>query len=197
MAKYAKTVAVDLDGVLAEYTGFKGPDEIEKPYPHAAKLLKKLNKEYKVIVFTARNTEVARNWLNEWGLLSLVDGINYCQINGRAGKPVAIAYLDDRAVRWTGDLDQALREIDGLNRENYEKDTGKPLPQKLTATQLAPGMKRRGVTGIAIRKALAKFSEAEPVFEAVMVGDQIMLMAAEDEEFKAISRAIWDKGVPL
>lgn len=197
MALYGKTVAVDLDGVLAEYNGFQGADVIEGPTKWARRLLKQLNKKYKVIVFTCRNTERARDWLAEHGLLDLVAGINYCQINGRMGKPVAVAYIDDRAVRWDGDLEAALQEVDLLAETNYAKDV--PKTRKLTSEKKRAGKERRGITGTDLIAAIERSHRQglEPVFEAAMAGNQVILKAAEDPEFEAISHAIWDRGVPL
>lgn len=197
MPLYARTVAVDLDGVLAEYTGFKGVDIIEPPTKHARILLKRLNKKYKVIVFTARNTEIARNWMNEHGLLGLVDGINYCPINGRAGKPVATAYIDDRAVKWDGNMEEALAEVDLLAEVTSAKDV--PGLRRIAIQKEAPGKERRGITGSDLITAIERAHKQglEPVFEAAMAGDQIILKAATDDEFKAVSHAIWERGVPL
>ena len=121
---YKKTVAVDLDGVLAKYDEFRGPETIDEPIPGAKDFLKKLSAKYAVIVHTARQTETAVNWLREHDLLSHVDAVNYCQINGRAGKPVAIAYVDDRAIRFEGVYSYVLREVDKLAENNEKKDNG-------------------------------------------------------------------------
>lgn len=197
MALYARTVAVDLDGVLAEYTGFQGPDIIEPPTKEARRLLKQLNKKYKVIVFTARNTEVARDWLNEHGLLSLVSGINYCPINGRMGKPVAVAYIDDRAVKWDGNIEEALVEVDLLAETTQAKDI--PGLRRIITSKADPGKERRGITGSDLIAAIEQAHKEglEPVFEAARAGNQVMLMAATDPEFKEVSDAIWERGVKL
>ena len=121
---YKKTVAVDLDGVLAQYSGFQGPDIIEDPIPGADEFLKQLAGKYVVIVHTARQTETAVHWLEKHGLLDFVDGVNYCQINNRAGKPVAIAYIDDRAIRFEGHFAAVLREVDRMADKNERKDNG-------------------------------------------------------------------------
>jgi len=123
--EHKKTVAVDLDGVLAKYTGFKGSKIIEDPAPTAKKLLQELSKEYIVAVYTSRQTEVAVAWLERYNLLNYIDAVNYCQIERRAGKPVAVAYIDDRAVRWEGDLYQTLADVDELARISAERDAGK------------------------------------------------------------------------
>ncbi len=125
---YKKVVAVDLDGVLAQYTGFKGPDIIEDPAPEARELLQQLSKKYTVILHTARTAGAAAAWLKKHNLTQYVTGINCCPINQRAGKPVAVAYIDDRAVNYTGDPVQALKEVERLAGESIPKDTGEGGP---------------------------------------------------------------------
>jgi len=89
------SVAVDLDGVLAEYRGDWRSAEIGKPLPQAEALLAAIKaKGYGVIVHTSRQGDV-RGWLERWGLLRYVDEIDQT-------KPVALAYIDDRAVRFFG-----------------------------------------------------------------------------------------------
>lgn len=122
---YRPVVAVDLDGVLAKYTGFIGPEHIEEPNQGAEKFLRMLSEKYEVVVYTARYTYVAKKWLDDWNLSQYVTDVNFCRINGSGGKPVAIAYVDDRAVRFMGSFELALLDIDRLAAENVRKDTSK------------------------------------------------------------------------
>lgn len=103
-----KTVAIDLDGVLAEYDGFKGVNIIGDPIPGARKFMEKLSMRFEVIVHTCRASvdwegkhsdkvtreeriNYIRKWLDE-------NCIPYNDIWIWPGKPYASAYVDDRAV---------------------------------------------------------------------------------------------------
>lgn len=140
MSDYKKTVAVDLDGVLAKYTGFKGDDIIEEPRPEARHLLHRLSEKYHVIVHTARNTETARIWLIKHNLLRFTSGINACLVKGAASaKPIALTYIDDRAVHYSGDVEVTLALVNQMAEKNFLKDT-----QGLVAGPPQARCRRRG-----------------------------------------------------
>jgi ABC-type Zn uptake system ZnuABC Zn-binding protein ZnuA len=69
--KYASDIAVDLDGTLAKYNGWKGIENIGKPIPEMVKKIKKeIEKGNKVTIFTARATndkaiKFIKKWLKE------------------------------------------------------------------------------------------------------------------------------------
>lgn len=98
-----KTVCVDLDGVLAEYDGWKGVDHFGEPLPYAVQMTMELAEFADVVIFTTRcNPELnreathllvnrVREWLDKHGFV-------YHDIYCGVGKPVASAYIDDRAV---------------------------------------------------------------------------------------------------
>jgi len=101
-----QTVAVDLDGTLAQYKGWKGAHIIDPPLPGAVDFVKQLLDEgYDVIVFTTREDLTAvHKWLERHGFPQLVV---------TNVKRPAIAYVDDRAVRFDGDYAAALEGIRG------------------------------------------------------------------------------------
>ena len=100
-----KTVCVDLDGVLASYKdGWKGVDHFGDPIPGAVEFTKALAAKCDVVIHTCRcNPEVnkpeaasllgnrVRAWLDEHGFA-------YHDVFTGTGKPIAAAYVDDRAV---------------------------------------------------------------------------------------------------
>lgn len=67
-------IAVDLDGTLAHYDGWKGVDHIGEPIPAmVARVLRWLTAGRVVVIFTARITseteevsEVAKHYIEEW-----------------------------------------------------------------------------------------------------------------------------------
>lgn len=102
------TVAVDLDGVLAEYDGWEGLDDIGDPIEGAREFLDVLRSEFDVVVYTTRLnpnpfdadeprasaercTQIVVGWLNRHDL-------PYDDVFVGTGKPIAVAYIDDRAV---------------------------------------------------------------------------------------------------
>jgi phosphoglycolate phosphatase-like HAD superfamily hydrolase len=107
------TVCVDLDGVLNLYDGWKGADYFHPPHPRAAEFLRALvARNYRVIVFTIRWAAHVEEWLDRHGLKIYVETVTN-------QKPVAHVYLDDRAVCFRGDFDEALRTIEGF-RAHWE-----------------------------------------------------------------------------
>jgi hypothetical protein len=99
-----KNVCVDLDGVLAEYGSWKGLDHIGEPVLGAQGFMERLSEYANVIVHTVRcsseiNSKEAphllvnrvRKWLDK-------HGFKYDHIWSEPGKPLADAYVDDRAV---------------------------------------------------------------------------------------------------
>ena len=104
--EHGPTVCMDLDGVLAEYTGWKDGYHIGPPNPGARKLAHMLrDADIRVIAFTCRTNQafegydyakVAQNiidWLEEHGL-------GFIELHEGGGKPFASAYVDDRAVHF-------------------------------------------------------------------------------------------------
>jgi len=95
--KNKKDVCVDLDGVLADYEeGWKGSDHIGYPIPGAVDFVKELSSFCKVIIHTSRSSipgvlDSIKNWLD-------THGFEYDSIWEGEGKPIASAYVDDRAV---------------------------------------------------------------------------------------------------
>lgn len=107
MADRRKTVAVDLDGVLADFSMGWTPDgvfHIGDPIPGSVAFTKRLSEFADVLIWTTRcNPEIGRgmgvgllrnmvrDWLNRHGFA-------YADIWTGPGKPIAAAFVDDRAV---------------------------------------------------------------------------------------------------
>lgn len=125
-----RTLCVDFDGTITQYTHYRGRGVFDPPIPGAAETLRRLKAEgWRIIVYTTRTErdEIAA-YLHEHGIP--FDGINEDSDpatgagNGRGGKPAADVYLDDRGVPFRGDWDQAYRDIYALlewKREWKEK----------------------------------------------------------------------------
>jgi len=99
-----KTVCVDLDGVLADYSsGYKGPDVIGDPLPGAVEFTRALGEFAEVVIYSVRcspefrpgSVEARVRPVREW---LQAHGFYFDRIASGEGKPVACAYVDDRAV---------------------------------------------------------------------------------------------------
>ncbi|HNU07287.1 MAG TPA: hypothetical protein PKO33_05920, partial [Pyrinomonadaceae bacterium] len=121
-ARHRSAVCVDLDAVLAKYKGWRGLEKIGDPIPGSREFLTEIKKKFRVIVYTSRINlehmrvdEVARlrahieHWLNE-------NELPFDDVFTGFGKPLAVAFVDDRAVSCRPQEDEeafenALREI--------------------------------------------------------------------------------------
>ena len=102
-----KIVAWDLDGVLAHYSGWKGPDVIGSPINEIQMICHWLKKRgVKLILYTCRinktlNREYGvdtrkmvlriRDWLRD-------SGLGFVEISEDEGKPFAHIYIDDHVL---------------------------------------------------------------------------------------------------
>lgn len=107
-------VCVDLDGVLNEFDGWKGPDYFHPPRPGAREFLEQLHElGYRIVIFTVRWKPHVEQWLAQHGLAELVDEVT-------DKKPPAHIYIDDRAFCFRGDFGEALERIPGF-RAHWEQ----------------------------------------------------------------------------
>ena len=95
-----KTVCVDLDGVLAQYDGWKGETVIGDPIPGAVDFVRELLSFAKVVIHTTRaNTDVGARFVEDWlHRRGLRGDHGYVELWRGCGEPIAAAYVDDRAV---------------------------------------------------------------------------------------------------
>jgi hypothetical protein len=107
-------VCVDLDGVLAKYDGWKGAEQIGEPIPGALEFARSLNEFADIIIFTSRCSEdLASEPIDTARVrLKIIDwldthGFPYHDVYTGRGKPVASAFVDDRAVPCTPQNDPA------------------------------------------------------------------------------------------
>ena len=103
--EYIPTIALDFDGVLNTYTGWKGENELYEPRPGTRQFLEKLSKKYSVKIYSTRDASKIKRWLYNHNLDQYIDEVTNT-------KPLAIAYVDDRAIRFNGDYNEIMDKIE-------------------------------------------------------------------------------------
>lgn len=109
-----RTVCLDFDGVIHSYrSGWCGAEVIPDPPIHGTRdAIARLRKEHRVVIHSARCRDEAgvaaiEAWLAKHGIE--VDEV--CR-----HKPPAMVYVDDRAVSFRGDWEDAIAEIHRFRR---------------------------------------------------------------------------------
>ena len=102
-----KIIYVDFDGVLNEYKGWMGKENLFKPRKGVEDFLKDLSENYIIYIFTAREMRKVEVWLMKYKLLIYISNITNI-------KEPAHAYIDDRAIRFDGDYSKILSELEGF-----------------------------------------------------------------------------------
>jgi len=114
-----KTIAVDLDGTILEYGGWKGHSRFGKPLPGAKEALQKLKERgFVIIIWTTRdNKEEIARYLREQGIP--FDYINENPYGPPDGSPKIYAdyYVDDKAIEFKGDWQEVLKKICGAKQD--------------------------------------------------------------------------------
>jgi trehalose-6-phosphatase len=99
-----KSIAIDFDGVIHRYSKDWHDGTIyDFPQEGAIKGLKKLSKKYNLIIYTCRkNKKEIQNWLKKYNFNNGIEIIT--------NKPKAVAYIDDKAIRFSN-WDNLLKKI--------------------------------------------------------------------------------------
>ena len=124
--KTPKVVAVDLDGTLLEYDGWKGPAHFGQPIPGVVKALFELKKAgWAVAIWTTRRTDYAlKAHLDKHDIpYDFINKNPFGPSNG-SHKIFADVYLDDRAVRFTGNTSGLAKRIMDAATPWTEKEAG-------------------------------------------------------------------------
>jgi hypothetical protein len=107
------TIAVDFDGVIADYNGWTESSVIGPPRKDVVEALKVLRQEgWKIVVYSCRGTHEIAPYLTE-------NEIPFDEINPdppkptKGTKPRAAVYWDDRACCYSGN---ALEDLEKIRR---------------------------------------------------------------------------------
>ena len=104
MKTFKRTILIDLDGVLNEYTGNFDKDFIPPIKNGAKEFLERLSEEFELKLFTTRNKILATKWLIE----NEVDAF-FSDITNT--KDLAWLYIDDRCLKFNGDYENIKSQI--------------------------------------------------------------------------------------
>lgn len=102
--KFKKTILLDLDGVLNQYTGNYDENFIPPVKDGAQELLIKLSKDFKIKIFTSRNKVSTQKWLEENDLHQYISGITNT-------KEPAYIQIDDRCIKFDGNYNNLIDQI--------------------------------------------------------------------------------------
>lgn len=115
------TIAVDFDGVIANYDGWRGDDVLGAPRLDVVHVLEILRSEgWKIVIHTTRAEQHIIGYLAH-------HCVPYDEINRNSSylnsgcKPVATVYWDDRALRYSGN---AVEDIDVIR--SFRTWNGRP-----------------------------------------------------------------------
>ena len=104
---YKKTILLDLDGVLNEYNGNYIHGYIPPARKDTLNFVKQLSKQYIIKLFTTRDIEIAKKWLNENRLSDYINSVTNT-------KELAWLIIDDRSIRFDGCYESMLNKINNF-----------------------------------------------------------------------------------
>ena len=107
MHYYRKTILIDLDGVLNEYTGGFDKDYIPPIKDGAKEFLENLSENFDIKIFTTRNKILATKWLINNSIDQFVADITNV-------KDLAWLYIDDRCINFDGNFENLSNNINNF-----------------------------------------------------------------------------------
>lgn len=101
-------ILVDFDGTICQEGKFIAPHIIPfGPEPFAVEALKKLSEYFTIVVYSVRaQSEGGKKAIEDW--MKKYDA-PYSKVTNK--KEMAVLYIDNRAIRYTGDWKTTLREV--------------------------------------------------------------------------------------
>lgn len=99
-----KTILIDLDGVLNTYDGKYDKNYIPPVKDGAYQLIKELSEDFKIVIFTTRNSLVASKWVIQNGLDKYIENVTNV-------KEPAYLIIDDRCINFEGNYNILKEKI--------------------------------------------------------------------------------------
>lgn len=140
---YPKVIAVDFDGVIHPYKGWKGEETFEDASPDTLGpmrnelfVLRELH-NWKVIIWTAReNIAGVSQWLEKYDIPH--DSINenrWCPPNLKEARKIsADIYIDDKAMRFEGEWIGLAKEVQRKYKAEWWRDPDEKRPEPVEDT---------------------------------------------------------------
>ena len=115
-----RTLALDFDGVMNTYNGWKGADELFQPHPEIRLFLRWCRDNgWRVKIHTSRPADKVNERLKKYGLDGLIEQV--CN-----EKPLALVYIDDRAIRFAGKFEPIVAALESMEiRTHWEQEVVK------------------------------------------------------------------------
>ncbi|MEK7542957.1 MAG: HAD hydrolase family protein [Patescibacteria group bacterium] len=107
--KRGRIIAFDFDGTIAQYNGFVSHSDVQEPVAETIKAMRLLKeKGFRILIYSTRGDEFIRKYCEKFSIP--FDFINHNpEMQGEnPGKPIAYAYVDDSAIRYTGQSAETL-----------------------------------------------------------------------------------------
>ena len=104
MRTFKKTILIDLDGVLNNYTGNFDKDFIPPIKDGAIEFLKELSKDFEIKLFTTRNKILTTKWLIDNNIDKYFEDITNT-------KDLALLYIDDRCINFDGSFENLSNSV--------------------------------------------------------------------------------------
>lgn len=127
MTNTKPVLAMDFDGVAAQYSGWKGEDHLGRPMPGLEYFLQKVIAQgWVVILYSCRPAWRLERWAQLNGLSQYFSGYNGNPYfaeheQEKSCKPVATVYLDDRAIRFHGDWNEVFTILQSEQSEDRKR----------------------------------------------------------------------------
>lgn len=97
------TIAFDIDGVIGQYHGFQGEDQLGLPNMEVVNAIRLLDaRGHTIIIHSTHETELIRTYCLAHNIPFRYINENGERKGGNSGKPIANVYVDDRAYRYQG-----------------------------------------------------------------------------------------------
>lgn len=99
-----KIIYLDFDGVLNNYTKWRGEDFFYEPKKGVRDFLNKLSNDFEIVVFIVRDNEQVEKWLIKYNLIKYIEKIT-------DKKGLFYLYVDDRCIKFDGNFDNLSEAI--------------------------------------------------------------------------------------